>query len=149
MPLGWEVGWVAEPVGTTYPVASRYTDYAISATSFPGTEVKNYWAIYSSPYVLMGWCWTKSREIFIFFNHVSPITVAARSKVSTIFARSNIAVVGSNPTRVIDVCVRLFCVRVLCIGIGPAMGLSPVQGVLPTLYRLKKLKTRHMPKKGL
>jgi hypothetical protein len=40
-----------------------------------------------------------------------------------------------------DVCVRLFYVRVvLCTGNGLATGWSPVQGVLPTLYRIKKLK---------
>jgi hypothetical protein len=29
---------------------------------------------------------------------------------------------------------------VLCVGRGLAMGCSPVQGVLPTVYRIKKLK---------
>jgi hypothetical protein len=51
---------------------------------------------------------------------------AVRSKW-TVFARSN-------PTQVMDICVRLFCVRVLCVGSGLATGWSPVQGVLPTLY---------------
>jgi hypothetical protein len=37
-----------------------------------------------------------------------------------------------------DVFVRLFCVRVLlCIGSGLATGWSPVNGVLPTVYRLR------------
>jgi hypothetical protein len=35
----------------------------------------------------------------------SPITVAARSKVSNVFARSNIELVGSNPIQGMDVCV--------------------------------------------
>jgi hypothetical protein len=40
-----------------------------------------------------------------------------------------------------DVCVRLFCVCVvLYVGSGLAMGSSPVQGVLPTVYWIKKLK---------
>jgi hypothetical protein len=34
-----------------------------------------------------------------------PITVAARSKVRTVFARTNIAIVGLNPIQGIDVCV--------------------------------------------
>jgi hypothetical protein len=35
-----------------------------------------------------------------------------------------------------DVYVRLFCVCVvLCAGSGFTMGLSPVQGVLPTVYK--------------
>jgi hypothetical protein len=46
--------------------------------------------------------------IFEFPIYVRPITVAARSKV-----RSNTGVVGSNPTRVMDVCQRLFCVYVV------------------------------------
>jgi hypothetical protein len=38
-----------------------------------------------------------------------PITVAARCKEWTVFARSNTGIVGSNPT-CMDTCVRLFCV---------------------------------------
>jgi hypothetical protein len=59
-------------------------------------------------------------------------------------------IVGSNPTQGMDVCVRLFCVCVvLCIGSGLATGWSPVQGVLPTVYRIKKLKKLPRPNKGL
>jgi hypothetical protein len=39
-----------------------------------------------------------------------PITVAAWSEAWTVFTRSNAGIVGSNPTRGMDVCVRLFCV---------------------------------------
>jgi hypothetical protein len=47
-------------------------------------------------------------------------------------------------------CVHLFCVCVvLCVGRGLATGLSPVQGVLPTVYRIKKLKKRPRFNKGL
>jgi hypothetical protein len=35
-----------------------------------------------------------------------PITVAARSKARTVFARSNTGTVGSNPTQGMDVYVR-------------------------------------------
>jgi hypothetical protein len=46
--------------------------------------------------------------------------------------------------------VRLFCVcAVLCIGRGLATGWSPVQGVQPNVYRIKKLKKRPRPNKGL
>jgi hypothetical protein len=41
-----------------------------------------------------------------------PSTVTARSKVWTVFARSNAGIGGSNPTQGMDVCVRLFCVCV-------------------------------------
>jgi hypothetical protein len=40
---------------------------------------------------------------------LSPITVATRTKAWTVFARSNIGVVGSNSTQGMDVCLRLFC----------------------------------------
>jgi hypothetical protein len=56
-------------------------------------------------------------------------TVAARSKAWTVFARSKSGIVGSNPTRGMDVCV--FSVFVL--GSVLATGLSLVQGVLPNV----------------
>jgi hypothetical protein len=37
------------------------------------------------------------------------LTVAARSREWAVFARSNTRVLGSNPTRSMDVSVRLFC----------------------------------------
>jgi hypothetical protein len=49
-------------------------------------------------------------------------------------------------SRHVCLCVRLFCV---CVGSGLATGSSPVQGVLPTVFRIKKLKTRPKPNKGL
>jgi hypothetical protein len=67
-----------------------------------------------------------SYNIFSFPCHTyiySPITLGARSKAWTVFARSNAGVVGSNPTGGMDVCVRLFCVWVLlCVGSGLATG---------------------------
>jgi hypothetical protein len=75
--------------------------------------------------------------------------VAARSKAWTVFALSNTGIVGSNLTCT-DVSVRLFCVYiVLCVGNGLATGWSSVQGVLPTVYRIKKLKKRPRSNKGL
>jgi hypothetical protein len=42
-------------------------------------------------------------------------------------------------------CVGLFCVCfALYVGSRIAMGWSPVQGVLPTVYRIKKLKKLQM-----
>jgi hypothetical protein len=58
-----------------------------------------------------------------------PITVAARSKAWTLFARLDTGIVGSNPTEGMDVCV---CV-VLCMGSGFATSLSLDQGVLPSV----------------
>jgi hypothetical protein len=77
-----------------------------------------------------------------------PNTVAARSKAWTVFSRSNAGMVGSNPTQGMDVCVRLFCVCVgLRVGSGLATGWSPVQGVLPIVDRIKKLKKRQRSNK--
>jgi hypothetical protein len=55
-----------------------------------------------------------------------PITVAARSEAWTLFASSNTAIVGSNPTEGIDVCVVcVYSVCVLCAGRGLEIGWSP------------------------
>jgi hypothetical protein len=71
-------------------------------------------------------------EIYIFFyifcfrselSNEMPITAVAH----------NAGIVGSNPTQGMDVCI-------VCS--------SPVQGVLPTLYRIKKLKRCQDPMKG-
>jgi hypothetical protein len=76
-------------------------------------------------------------------NIRGPITVAEWSNAWTIFALSNTGIVRSNPTQGMDVCVRLFYVCVvLCVGSDLATGWSPVQGVLPIVYRIKKLKER-------
>jgi hypothetical protein len=68
------------------------------------------------------------------------IAVTAQSRAWTVFARSNTGVVDSNPTRRMDVYVRLFCIcAVLCVSSGLATCWSPVQGVLQTAYRITKL----------
>jgi hypothetical protein len=69
---------------------------------------------------------------------VQPITVAVRSKALTIITGSNTGIEGSNPSQGMDVC----CVRLFCVGRGP------VQGILPTVYRIKKLKSGQGPTKG-
>jgi hypothetical protein len=65
-----------------------------------------------------------------------------RSRERTVFARSNTVSWVRNPTRGMDVRVRYSVCAVLCVGSGLATGLSPVQGVLPTVYRIKELKKR-------
>jgi hypothetical protein len=70
------------------------------------------------------------------------------SKERTVFSRSNAGIVGSNPTQGIDVCMRSFCVCVvLSLDSGLATVWSPVRGVLPTVYRIKKLKNYQGPTK--
>jgi hypothetical protein len=54
-----------------------------------------------------------------------PITVAARSRVLNVFACSNAEIVSSNPTRGMDVCVRLF--SLYC----PACRLRPYVRLIP------------------
>jgi hypothetical protein len=76
----------------------------------------------------------------MFYRNYLPTTVAERSKAWTLFARSNSRIVGSNATQGMDVSVRLFCVCVvLFVGRGLVTGWSPVEGVLPTVYRIEKL----------
>jgi hypothetical protein len=57
-----------------------------------------------------------------------PITVATRSnKAWTVFALSNAGILVSNPTTVIDVFSRLFCI---CVGSGLAAEWSALQTIL-------------------
>jgi hypothetical protein len=82
------------------------------------------------------------------YNRVGRITVTARSKIWTVFARSNTGVVCSNPTRGTDVWVHLFCVCVvLCVGRGLATGWSPMQGALRTVWRIKTEKAAKVQQK--
>jgi hypothetical protein len=55
---------------------------------------------------------------------------------------------GSNPTRCMNVCVCLFWVCVLlCVSSGLATDWSPIQGVLPTAYRLRNWKRGQGPQR--
>jgi hypothetical protein len=75
------------------------------------------------------------------------MTVAAPSKAWTVFAHSNAGIMGPNPTQGMDICVHLFSVFVvLCVRNGLATGWSLIQGVLPTVYKIKKV---GRPNKGL
>jgi hypothetical protein len=72
--------------------------------------------------------------VSVYHSNKLPITVAARSEAWTVSSSSNTAIVGSNSTWGLDVCMRLFCVcAVLCVGSGLVTRWSPVQGVLPTV----------------
>jgi hypothetical protein len=71
------------------------------------------------------------------------IAVATWSKAWAVLVRLNTRVMGLNPTRGMDACVHLFCVCVvLCVGSSLMMGWPLIQGVLPTVYRITKLKKR-------
>jgi hypothetical protein len=70
------------------------------------------------------------------------VSVVARSEAWTVFAHSNTGFVDSNPNWGMDACVRLFCVcAVVCVGSGLATGWSLVQGVPPTVCRLRNWKS--------
>jgi hypothetical protein len=139
--LCWESDWVEVlrriplrilEVRKSIPVA-RYCSSIVS-------RIHSHWAnSYIDRFLTQAW-------FTLFFLKVEfigePITVAVRSKAWTVFARSNTGIVGSNPTQGMDVCVLLFCVRVvLCIGNDLATGWSPVQGVLPTVRPRSNKKT--------
>jgi hypothetical protein len=64
--------------------------------------------------------------------------------IAVAFAHSNTGIVGSNPTRGMDV----VCAFILCIGRGLPAGWFHIQGVLPTVYRIMKLKSGQGPTKG-
>lgn len=69
-------------------------------------------------------------------------TVAERSKASTVSDSSNTGILGSNYTRGMNVCVRLFCAcTVLCEGCGLAMGRSAVPEILKNISRMEKVKS--------
>jgi hypothetical protein len=92
--------------------------------------------------------WTVVEDVSILtaYKTYMPITVAARSKAWNVFARWNAEIVGSNATRRMDAYVRLFCVCfVVCVGSGHATGWSPVQGVVPIMYRLRNSRSCQSP----
>jgi hypothetical protein len=60
-------------------------------------------------------------------NYNEPITVAVRSKAWTVFAHLNTGIVGSNPTRGMDVCVHLFCVLVAALRQADPLSKEPYQ----------------------
>jgi hypothetical protein len=83
-------------------------------------------------------------------GRILPITVAARSKARTVFARSNAGIVASNPTQGMDVCVRLFCVCVvLCVGSSLATCWSPSKESSRLCIGLRNWKSGQGPTKGL
>jgi hypothetical protein len=116
------------------------------------TGVKNDWTIIPLPRMSSWGSVFLSTGTTLHFNFLlsamgpAPITMAARSNV---FARSNADDMSSNPTRGMDICVRLFCVCiVLCVNRGLATGWSLVQGVLPNVYRIMNLQKWQGPRNG-
>jgi hypothetical protein len=67
---------------------------------------------------------SSSYRFSVLYIHSWLIAVAARSKAWSVFTHSDVGIVGSNPTEDINICLRLFCVCVLC-RLGPCIGLPP------------------------
>jgi hypothetical protein len=140
VPTGYEVGWTPEPVWTTWGENSwAYRD----SNSDPSYSAGSQW-LYRMRY--------PSSQMKEYSESMCKI---CRSQWQHCLRHEqfsparNTGVVGSNPARGMYVCVRLFCVCiVLCIGRGLPMGWSPVQGVLPNVYRIKKLKSGQGLTKG-
>jgi hypothetical protein len=83
------------------------------------------------------------------YVYYKPIKMASRSKAWPVFAVCSTGILCSNPTQA-WMSMHLLCVCVvLCVGCGIATGWSPVQGVLPTVYKIKKLEKRPRSNKGL
>jgi hypothetical protein len=85
--------------------------------------------------VIFSWHTTLLFILENYYEKRKPITVAARSRAWTVFARSNTGIVGSNPT--LKAWISVLCAFILCVGRGLATGWSPIQGVLRTVYRIK------------
>jgi hypothetical protein len=62
--------------------------------------------------------------------------VAERSKQRNVFVQLNTKILSSNPTRGMGVCLLSFCVCVVLCTYQPCDGLTPIQGVLPTLSKI-------------
>jgi hypothetical protein len=79
-------------------------------------------------------------------SETKPITVAARSKAWTVFARPNTRIVGSNPW--MSVCVYsvfvLSYVQVVALWRADTLSKQSCR-----LFKIKKLKKRPRPNKGL
>jgi hypothetical protein len=78
-------------------------------------------------------------DLYLFLESTWPITAAARTKSRNVFARSNTAIMGSNSTQGMNVYV--YSVYALsCVGSGFAKGRSLLQGVLPTVCKIHKIR---------
>jgi hypothetical protein len=75
------------------------------------------------------------------------ITVAARSKARTVFARSNTEIVGLNPTGGMDVCGPLFCV-LSCVWAAALRRVEPPPRTSTDCIGLGKLRRPKPNKKG-
>jgi hypothetical protein len=65
------------------------------------------------------------KNMYTQLNRIKPITVVARSKAWTVFARSNTGIVGSNPTWRMDVCVRLLVFVLSCVQVAALRQADP------------------------
>jgi hypothetical protein len=83
---------------------------------------------------------SSSTQISLQYFKPGSISVAASSKTQNIFSLCDTGIFGSNPIRGMDVCLGVFSISVALCRCSSCERLNPVQGVLPTLYQLCKLK---------
>jgi hypothetical protein len=94
--------WVSGFVFPGVKRLGRGADHSLPSS----TKVKSAWSYNStSSLCLHGVVLNETMDIS------SPVSMAVRSKASTVFGRSNIGIAGSNPARGMDVCL---CFSVLC-----------------------------------
>jgi hypothetical protein len=79
-------------------------------------------------------------QYILSIRNLLSITEAMWSNVWTVLALSNTGVVSLVTTRGMDISMWLLCICIfLCVVGGFAKGWMPIQAVLPTVYKIKKL----------
>jgi hypothetical protein len=73
----------------------------------PSTRLPLFSNVRTTTYIFFGFLMALGCNLVCSYTWL--ITLAARAEARTIFSRLNVEVVSSNPTRVIDLYVRLFC----------------------------------------
>jgi hypothetical protein len=121
--------------------------FAILTSSFPEAHKINEKSIVRLPdYIFLPTTTERITVILCVYNwnylqNISRSQWPRGLRHELVFARSNTAVVGSIHTHGMNVHVCDYSVFMLSsVGSGPVTGWSPVQGVLPTVYKIKKLK---------
>jgi hypothetical protein len=115
---------------------------------------KDIWSVRLPKCGLLKWTinWKYSKQesySYILKSSDRPIAMAARSRYEVSSPAPTLrSWVRITPKAWMAVCIYSVCV-VLCVGSSLAMGWSPVQGVVPTVYRIRKLNKRPGPNKGL
>jgi hypothetical protein len=106
-----ESSWVAAQLTASQEGLSSMSEWvsynSISTwrlwTTYGGTLAKWFCKLYTGSIL------RKQTKFYSGSSAFSDFQKSARSKARTVFARSNTGILGSNPIRGMDVCLRLFC----------------------------------------